>query len=155
MKMGHFLILGNHFPRLQNHFPSLGNRFPIGSYAFAACAGLTNVTFSGNAPTPSNDTSVFIGDSSAVAYYLQGATGWGVTFDGIPTQILLPPPPALGISTYSSQPTVFFPTATGTNYVLQMTTNLANGPWVTVSNGVSISGIIITNPPGTAFFRLH
>jgi len=49
---------------------------------------------------------------------------------------------------------VFFPTATGTNYVLQMTTNLASGPWVTVSNGVSISGIIITNPPGTAFFRL-
>jgi hypothetical protein len=66
-----------------------------------------------------------------------------------------PPPPALGISTYGSQPTVFFPTATGTNFVLQMTTNLSTGSWVTVSNGVPVSGIIITNPPGTAFFRLH
>ena len=67
----------------------------------------------------------------------------------------LPAAPVLGISTYSSQPTVFFPMATGANYVLQMTTNLASGNWVTVSNGIPISGLIITNPPGNAFFRLH
>jgi hypothetical protein len=36
-----------------------------------------------------------------------------------------------------------------------MTTNLANGPWVTVSNGIPISGLIVTNPPPAAFFRLH
>ncbi|MGA2029379.1 MAG: hypothetical protein ABSG87_04830, partial [Verrucomicrobiota bacterium] len=66
-----------------------------------------------------------------------------------------PTPPALGISTYSGQPAVFFPTATGTNFVLQMTTNLTPPVnWVTVSNGVPISGIIITNPPAAAFFRL-
>ncbi|MEI6078280.1 MAG: kelch repeat-containing protein [Verrucomicrobiota bacterium] len=68
----------------------------------------------------------------------------------------LPLPPALGISTYSNQqPVVFFPTATGGNYVLQMTTDLASGDWVTVSNGIPISGIIFTNPPANAFFRLH
>ena len=51
---------------------------------------------------------------------------------------------------------MFFPTATGTNYVLQMTTNL-NAPinWVTVTNGVPISGLVITNPLPNAFFRLH
>jgi hypothetical protein len=64
-------------------------------------------------------------------------------------------PPALGISIYGSQPAVFFPTATGTNFALQMTTNLTSGNWVTVTNGISISGLIITTPPGTAFFRLH
>jgi hypothetical protein len=65
-------------------------------------------------------------------------------------------PPALGISTYGSQPAVFFPTATGTNYVLQMTTNLTPPVnWVTVTNGVPIIGIIISNPPAAAFFRLH
>jgi len=126
----------------------------IGSYAFASCNNLTNITFSGNAPTPGDDTSVFVSDSLAKAYYLLGTTGWGPTFDGIPTSVILPPAPALGISTYSNQPAVFFPTATGTNYFLQMTTNLSNGPWVTVSNGVRISGIIISNPPADAFFRL-
>ncbi len=66
-----------------------------------------------------------------------------------------PTPPALGISTYGSQPAVFFPTATGTNFALQMTTNLASGNWVTVTNGTPISGILVSNPPSNAFFRLH
>jgi uncharacterized repeat protein (TIGR03803 family) len=85
---------------------------------------------------------------------VSGVNGAGTIF------CLSSPPPALGppalcISTYGGQPAVFFPTATGTNFVLQMTTNLAAGNWVAVSNGIPISGIIITNPPGTAFFRLH
>jgi hypothetical protein len=66
-----------------------------------------------------------------------------------------PTPPALGIATYSNQPAVFFPTATGTNFLLQMTTNLASGNWVTVTSGIPISGLVITNPPANAFFRLH
>ena len=127
----------------------------LGTEAFYSCTSLTNISFQGNAPTPTSDTSVFSGDASAIAYYLQGATGWGTTFDGIPTSAIVPPP-ALGMSTYSGQPAVFFPTATGTNYVLQMTTNLTQPiTWVTVTNGVPISGIIVTNPPSAAFFRLH
>ncbi len=122
--------------------------------AFFFCTGLESVNFQGNAPAQAG--SVFQNDASAIAYYLQGATGWGATFDGIPTSVILPPAPALGISTYGSQPAVFFPTATGTNYMLQMTTNLAPPVnWVTVTNGTAISGIIITNPPAAAFFRLH
>ena len=66
-----------------------------------------------------------------------------------------PTPPNLGMSTYSNQPAVFFPTATGSNFVLQMTTNLATGNWVAVTNGIPISGLVITNPPNNVFFRLH
>jgi len=66
-----------------------------------------------------------------------------------------PTPPALAITTYSNHPAVFFPTATGANFVLQITTNLASGNWTTVTNGMPINGIVVTNPPGSAFFRLH
>lgn len=64
------------------------------------------------------------------------------------------PPPSPGISIYSNSPVVFFPTATGRSYVLQMTTNLTSGTWTTVTNGVPFSGMQVTNGPVTAFFRL-
>jgi hypothetical protein len=125
----------------------------IGSEAFYGCVRLTSAYFQGNAPPDYGDAFLY---DPATVYYLFGTTGWGSTFGSRPTQVITPAPPALGISTYGSQPAVFFPTATGTNYVLQMTTNLtAPINWVTVSNGVPISGIIITNPPPAAFFRLH
>jgi hypothetical protein len=47
---------------------------------------LGGVYFSGNAPSPSNDPSVFGGDGTIV-YYLPGTTGWGSTFDGRPTAL--------------------------------------------------------------------
>jgi|ERR1039458_421619 alpha-tubulin suppressor-like RCC1 family protein len=72
-----------------------------------------------------------------------------------PEIILIVPPPALGITTYGSQPLLIFPTATYTNYLLQMTTNLASGNWVTVTNLIPIHAAIITNASGAAFFRLH
>ena len=64
------------------------------------------------------------------------------------------PPPPLGITTVSSLPVVVW-TASATNFVLQMSTNLASGNWVTVTNGVPFIGVQITNPPANAFFRLH
>jgi len=62
--------------------------------------------------------------------------------------------PSLGIATVSSLPVVVWP-ASATNVVLQMTTNLASGNWVTVTNGIPFSGVQITNASGNAFFRLH
>jgi len=53
-------------------------------FAFEACAGLTGAYFQGNAPSVTNDVSVFAGDTNTV-YYLAGTTGWGATFDGRPT----------------------------------------------------------------------
>jgi DNA-binding beta-propeller fold protein YncE len=65
------------------------------------------------------------------------------------------PAPPLGITMVGNLPVVVWPAAS-TNYVLQMTTNLASGNWVTVTNGIPFSGLQITNaPPGAAFFRLH
>ena len=84
-----------------------------------------------------------------------GTNIYGNTAVTRPVQILAGAPPTLGISIYGNSPAVFFPTASGTNYVLQMTTNLVSGNWVAVSNGIPINGLIITNPPANAFFRLQ
>ncbi len=84
----------------------------IGQSAFADCSNLTNVTvgnsvtslsqqlfyfcpnlveiyFNGDAPT--FDFSVFDGDFQAIVYYLPGTSGWGSTFDGLPTLLWNPP----------------------------------------------------------------
>ena len=58
----------------------------IGDWAFQNCSGLTSVYFQGNAPTVANDVTVFLGDTATV-YYLPGTTGWGATFDGLPTAL--------------------------------------------------------------------
>jgi len=64
-------------------------------------------------------------------------------------------PVTLGITTYSNSPLVFFPTPAGTNYVLQVTTSLATGNWITVTDGIPFTGIEVTNAPNPAFFRLY
>jgi hypothetical protein len=64
----------------------------IGPKAFAFCPSLTSVYFQGNAPNA--DSSVFIADTNATAYYLPGTTGWGTMFGGCPTMLwsnALPP----------------------------------------------------------------
>lgn len=134
---------------------TFGTNFASVQYdAFEDCTSLTGLYFKGDAPSFGSD--VFYGDPTVTLYYLQGTTGWSAIVDGEPTALwIVPVPPALAISTYSNQPAVFFPTATGTNFVLQMTTNLASGNWVSVTNGIPISGLIITNPPAAAFFRLQ
>ena len=63
--------------------------------------------------------------------------------------------PVIGIGIYSNSPVVFFPTTPGTNFVLQMATNLVSPNWVTVTNGVPFSGVEITNAPSPAFFQLQ
>jgi sugar lactone lactonase YvrE len=62
-------------------------------------------------------------------------------------------PPQLGITTVSNLPVVVWPAA-ATNCVLQTTTNLASGNWVTVSNGIPFTGVMVTNASSSAFFRL-
>lgn len=58
----------------------------IGSEAFHDCDSLEAVYFQGNSPTPTNDLTVFGGDTTGTVYYLPGATGWGALFDGWPTR---------------------------------------------------------------------
>jgi hypothetical protein len=61
-----------------------------GDDAFYGCTSLTGVYFQGNAPSVGAD--VFAGENDAIAYYLPGTTGWGATFDGLPTRLWLPLP---------------------------------------------------------------
>lgn len=82
-----------------------------------------------------------------------GTTDQGAYEVDIPELIVAGPTPSAGITTYSNQPVIIFPTV-GVNYVLQMATNLTSGNWVTVTNAIPFSGYQVPNAPGTAFFRL-
>jgi hypothetical protein len=66
----------------------------IGSFAFNHCTNLAVVYFLGNSPSPTNDTTVFSsnhGEDPATVFYLPGTTGWGATFDDLPTVLWIPP----------------------------------------------------------------
>jgi hypothetical protein len=130
----------------------------IGQDAFLACTSLKGVYFLGN--VPSYGPAIFA-DESPTVYYLPFTTGWTNTFAGLTTAPWTPPLPPLGVATYSNQPVLFFPlpasfpTSIGSNYVLQMTTNLASGNWTTFTNGIPFISLQITNAPSPAFFRLQ
>lgn len=108
-------------------------------------SGSQTVSFSAGGPFVAN------GDTFTVQGYLDLVVDPG----SITVQLQTAPPPGLGIGIYSNSPVVYFPTSPGTNYVLQMTTNLVTGPWVAVTNGVPFTGVEITNAPSPSFFRLH
>jgi hypothetical protein len=73
----------------------------IGSTAFADCSNLTNCTFLGNAPQLVFDMEAGgawfsrVG-AGARAYYYCGTTGWGPTYGGLPTVMLVAPRIARG-----------------------------------------------------------
>ena len=76
----------------------------IANYAFYNCASLRGIYFKGNAPAVGS--SVFDGDNNATAYYLPGATGWGVTLSGRPAVLCnASGPPIGGSPTISSNVT--------------------------------------------------
>ncbi|HEY1661238.1 MAG TPA: NHL repeat-containing protein [Verrucomicrobiae bacterium] len=64
-----------------------------------------------------------------------------------------PPAPALNISQTGNQSVLYWP-AVGASYTLQMSTNLSSANWVTVTNGIQITGFAITNSSPNAFFRI-
>ena len=131
----------------------------IGDYVFEGDNSLKEVTFLGNAPDYGTD--VLAAANNATVYYVPSGTGWSNTFANRPTLPWNPPMPPLGIATYSNKPVLFFalpaayPISVGTNYVVQMTTNLASTNWVTITDGVPVICLQITNVTGPAFFRLQ
>jgi hypothetical protein len=72
--------------------PDLTN---LGSSAFASCAALTNVCFEGNAPINSGSL-IFNGDPLTNILYISSSSGWGATYQGIPTALCTACANALG-----------------------------------------------------------
>ena len=113
----------------------------IGSLAFANCSNLTGVYFQGNAPTPTNDSSVFSDDNNGIVYYLPATTGWSTTFDSLPT--MLWNPQAQKDSRFGVQNDQFgFNITGGSNLVIvvEACTNLPNPVWQPVQTKTLAGG---------------
>ena len=65
------------------------------------------------------------------------------------------PPPALIIGSGGGQFLIGWPASAGTNFTLQMTTNLQNGPWVPATGAVPAVSFLVTNNQPAVFFRLQ
>jgi hypothetical protein len=120
----------------------------IGSAAFYSCTRLTSVYCLGNSPVPTDDSSVFLYDSSPTVYYLPGTTGWGATFDGVPTASwMLPNPtilnfePNFGIQTNPSwwRPARIWPIPSG--FLLEPTCSPAARPISPIRSGRIIPAV--------------
>ncbi|HEV2331476.1 MAG TPA: leucine-rich repeat domain-containing protein [Verrucomicrobiae bacterium] len=97
----------------------------IGYQVFAYCYNLQGVYFTSNAPEMNPDT--FDGDGIATAYYLPGMTGWGATFDGLPTALWLPQLVDSGVRTNQFSFQVNW--ASGETAVVEGCTNLSQPVW--------------------------
>ncbi len=87
----------------------------LGGWAFYGCTELAGVFFTGNAPgAPAGGTTMdmFTYDNNATVYYLPGTTGWGSTFNGVPTALWNLPPANI---TWPSPPPITYGTALGAN----------------------------------------
>jgi hypothetical protein len=87
-----------------------------------------------------------------VADSLGGLASQPLSLNIVSTNISNPPP--INIAPSGGQVVVFYPLS-GSNYVLQTTTNLATGPWVPATNGVPAIAFTFTNTAPAQFYRLH
>src|SRR5208282_668615 len=102
----------------------------IGEYAFWSDYSLTSVYFTGNAPSPTYDSTVF-SEANGTVYYLPGTTGWGAKFDFLPTApwflpnpVILNGEPSFGVGASGFGFTISW--ATNVSVVVEAATNLAN-----------------------------
>ena len=93
------------------------------------------------------------GPASGGAGVLYGITSYN--FGGVFGLVVNPPLSITPVTsqTASNQTAVFWP-AWALGAVLQTTTNLASGTWVTVSNAVPMAGVQLTNSLPAAYYRL-
>ena len=60
----------------------------------------------------------------------------------------------LGIAPAPGGQSILYWPVSGTNYVLQTTTNLATPNWVTSTNAVTVNAVVVTNSAPAGYFRL-
>jgi hypothetical protein len=116
----------------------------IGDNAFSDCYGLTNVFFQGNAPSVGSDWTVFSNDSTVTIYYLAGTSGWGDTFEGMPTALWTP---TLTVQYVAPNVVLTWPSG-----VLIESTNLASAVWMTNAAAQSPYTVIPDGPQ--KFYRV-
>jgi len=132
-----------------------GSVTSISGNAFGYCGNLKGVYFQGNAPGIPGGmfgmSGIFNGDTSAIAYYLPGTTGWGSSYGSsgsngsIPTaQWMLPYPlvlnngPGFGVQSNCFSFTISW--ATNLSVVVEATTNLAKPVWTPLATNSLTSG---------------
>jgi hypothetical protein len=136
-----------------------GSVTSIGEYAFWSDYSLTSAYFTGNAPSPTYDSTVFSEASLGTGYYLPGTTGWGAKFDGIPTApwflpnpLILDNGPGFGVQPGGFGFTISW--ATNASVVVQAATNLANPAWIPVSTNTVTGGTnYFSDPQWTNYVR--
>jgi hypothetical protein len=114
----------------------------IGNTAFFGDTSFTNIFFAGNAPTPTNDTSVFQNVPGATIYYLPGTTGWGTNFDGVKTVLWNSQPQTTGAA-FGVHSNKFGFNITGpanSRVVVLAATNLLNPVWIPQSTNTLTNG---------------
>jgi len=115
----------------------------IQSNAFAFCNNLSSVYFQGNAPSPTNDASVFSGIVfGAKAYYLPGTSGWGTAFDGLACVLWNPQAQTDGADFGVRTNRFGFNITASTNVpiVVEVCTNPANPGWTPLFTGTVTNG---------------
>lgn len=122
----------------------------VESLAFNACTNLTAAYFQGNAPGGGSDSTLFLGATNAIVYYMPVTTGWGATFGGRPTVCWNPQARNLGISVNQFEFTI-----TGTSnlvIVVEACTNLTNPVWTPLGTNSLIEGMSqFSDPQGTNY----
>lgn len=129
-------------------------------YVFSNCESLTGVYFKGNAP--SVGSSVFDGADNATVYYLPGATGWGATFGGRPTELWKPVAQTSNAS-FGMRTNQFgfnIAWASGQVVVVEACTSLANPVWSPLqTNTLTSDSLYFSDPQWTndpaRFYRVR
>ena len=136
------------------------NMNSIGQEAFTDCTNLKGLFFNGNAPSYVGMWA-FYNATNVTVYYLPGTTGWGTTFDGLPTA-LWNPQAQTGDANFGVQSNLFGFNITGTTnipIVVEACTNLG-GAWIPLQSVSLTNGCFFfsdpqwTNYPGR-FYRLR
>jgi hypothetical protein len=131
----------------------------IGKGSFYNCTGLTALYFLGDAPILGGF--VFDGDDgiiTAIVYYLAGTDGWGATYGGLTTQMLVSPQIELRIVNPGFAGTNGFgftiTGSTGAVVVVEASTNLTGGGWQALqTNTLSDGSFSFSDPQVTNYLR--